>query len=140
MYLSITYFPSDSTEIPFHTLTSTQPPPSTPFEIQFASQHARLVYPTIPRNKLARSEDLQAIKQALDDLGPSCIACWLHQIPFQHDHLLQDCVHCPNPYTTHTAQWKAWRASLKFPEGVCWGCGCLQHVCSISFIIIYFHS
>jgi hypothetical protein len=135
LHLSLAHFLPAAANAVCPTLTSPDLPPRATFEIQLASQHARLLYPPAPGAKLPRSEDVEAIKLALDNLGPSCIACWLHQTHPAHDHRLQECIYHPNPYTTHNAQWKLWRGSLKFPKtGVCYGCGCLQHV-SLSPIV-----
>jgi hypothetical protein len=115
---------------------SSHPPPDSTIAIQIASQHARLVYPGPHLSSKPFSREICRIQSALDILAHRCIFCWvLQQDHARSDHLLKLCTFGPNIYTTHRDQWKSWRRRIQFPDGVCFGCGCPQHVRMLSFTV-----
>lgn len=111
----------------FYPYPSVQPPPHSHIELQLASQLSHLTFP-VRTVELPQSDDIRALKSALDVLAHSCVACWLLQRQPEHDHLLKDCCYKPNPITTEFSDWSAWYQHIVLPKGFCYGCGCPQHV------------
>lgn len=115
--------------IALHQYPPIEPPPDSAIPIQIAATHARLMYPLSRVAQRPFSAKISTIKLALDVLAHQCAFCWLLRKPIHSaDHLLADCILCPNIYTTHRRPWLSWLSAIKFPEGYCWGCGCPQHV------------
>lgn len=77
---------------------------------------------------------LQHVKRSTDDVDvervlfivhhfeKTCITCWAEDGNANHDHTFYRC----SKY--YTNEWKEWRASLKFPERMCFQCGFPQAV------------
>jgi Helicase conserved C-terminal domain len=104
-----------------------KPPPAiAPFSLQLATKHSVLISPpNIPREP--HSDKLEVIKNSLDILANSCVACWLFQANPSHGHLFKHCTALsPHPYTL--GDWRHWRSLVSFPENHCYGCGCPHEV------------
>ena len=107
---------------------SNKRPSDAQISIQIASEHARLVNIPKPRHRLGRSTDLERVKSTMEVLGRRCILCWMKGMVDGNDHLLGVCTKGPWASAVRNGELGLWRKGLQFPDGICFGCGCPQHV------------
>jgi hypothetical protein len=114
----------------FTTSISTQPPSSQSTEIQISTQYSQSAFPSSLHPPHPHSQELLALRNALDHFASTCIDCWLHRRSEVQNHSFEHCqfgLHAVPQYTN-------WVSSLRFSDGTCFGCGCPQRVCILIFL------
>jgi hypothetical protein len=102
---------------------SLTPASTTDAELQIS--HAPVPYSGMP--PLPHSPRLQKIKETLNMLTITCVACWATGRRLEYEHNIDDCpLQIGNYYDN---KWKAWRRTLHFTPTCCIGCGVDKKVC-----------
>jgi hypothetical protein len=107
-------------------ISPTNPSTQSP-AIQISTQLSQSTFASQPF--LPHSEQLHALRNALDYFSTSCVDCWLHQRTDSPNHSFEHCVH----QLTSQPAYQLWCSQLVFPTGICYGCACPQYVCGFIY-------
>jgi hypothetical protein len=110
-------------QLPPRSIQRNQPAPSANFATHLAAANASLVFEAVRPTKIEESG--HSIRMTCESLARSCVSCWCNGLE-HHSHRLAECLR----RSVEFDNWRKWAATLRFPVGCCFYCGCPQKVCS----------